>query len=95
MLLIPFVENAFKHGISLEKRSWIRIGLECDDAKLSFTVRNSVNVVLVNDSQQGSSGIGLQNVRERLQLLYPGRYELHYGRQDDEFVVTLKININS
>jgi hypothetical protein len=95
MLLIPFVENAFKHGISLEQKSWIRIGLECDGAQLSFKVRNSLHPALMNDTEQGKSGIGLQNVQERLQLLYPGRHELHYGPQADEFVVTLKITTNS
>jgi len=95
MLLIPFVENAFKHGISLEQKSWIRISLECDSAQLSFKVRNSIHRALPNDTEPGKSGIGLQNVRDRLLLLYSGRHELRYGQEANEFVVTLKINTNS
>lgn len=92
MLLIPFVENAFKHGISMEQKSWIRISLECDGTQLFLRVRNSIRPVLLNDTEAGNSGIGLQNVCERLLLLYPGRHELYYGREVDEFVITLKIN---
>jgi hypothetical protein len=95
MLLIPFVENAFKHGISLEQKSWISISLECAGGRLNFQMRNSLHAALANDTERGKSGTGLQNVRERLQLLYPGRHELHYGREAGEFVVTLKINTNS
>jgi hypothetical protein len=95
MLLIPFVENAFKHGISMEQKSWIRISLECDGNQLFFRVRNSVRPALLNDTEAGNSGIGLQNVRERLLLLYPGRHELYYGREVDEFVINLKIKTNS
>jgi len=95
MLLIPFVENAFKHGISLEQRSWISISLECAGGLLNFRVRNSLHTALANDTEQGKSGIGLQNVRERLQLLYPGRHELRYGPQADEFVINLQINTKS
>jgi hypothetical protein len=95
MLLIPFVENAFKHGISMEQKSWIRISLECDGMQLFFRVRNSVHPALVNDTERGNSGIGLQNVRERLLLLYPERHELCCGRAGDEFVINLKISTNS
>jgi hypothetical protein len=94
MLLIPFVENAFKHGISFEQKSWINISLECDGGQLNFRVRNKLHPALANDTERGKSGIGLQNVRERLLLHYPGRHELYYGPQADEFVVTLKINVN-
>ncbi|HVY74382.1 MAG TPA: histidine kinase [Puia sp.] len=95
MLLIPFVENAFKHGIRLDRRSWISIRLECAEKELSFKVVNSLHPRLVNDMESGRSGIGLQNVRDRLLLLYPGRHELHYGSEDDAFVVTLKLNIQA
>lgn len=95
MLLIPFVENAFKHGISLEHKSWISISLECAGGRLNFRVRNSLHTALINDTEKGKSGIGLPNVRERLHLIYPGRHELQYGPQADEFVINLQINTKS
>ena len=91
MLLIPFVENAFKHGISMAERSWIAIKLECDDQDISFEVRNSVHEQKTNDPEENHSGIGLQNVQERLRILYPGRYEFKYGIEDDGYVVKLMI----
>jgi hypothetical protein len=91
MLLIPFVENAFKHGISLQEKSWIKIKLSCEDRQLKFEVRNSVHEALVNDPEKENSGIGLQNVRERLHLFYKGRYELNYGVEGKEFMVNLTI----
>jgi hypothetical protein len=95
MLLIPFVENAFKHGISLQEKSWIRIILECAENQISLEVRNSVHPALANDPEQGKLGIGLQNVRERLLISYEGRHELKYGIEGDEFIVNLSVQTNS
>ena len=94
MLLIPFVENAFKHGISLTEKSWIRIKLECDDQRINFEVRNSIHPSAATDPERAESGIGLKNVGERLKLLYPGRYHFDYGPQGSQFVagVTIKAN---
>jgi two-component system, LytTR family, sensor kinase len=95
MLLIPFVENAFKHGIRLERRSWITIALACTNGQLVFRVGNSLHPVLANDMERGRTGIGLDNVRDRLLLLYPHRHELKYGAEADSFLVTLTINLSS
>ena len=91
MLLIPFIENAFKHGVSLTEKSWIKIKLDCDDQNINFEVRNSVHRSANNDPERGQSGIGLQNVKERLLLLYPGRHQLTYGAQGNEFVASLTV----
>jgi sensor histidine kinase YesM len=91
MLLIPFVENAFKHGISLSERSWINIKLECDDKHICFEVRNSIHPSVKNDPEKENTGIGLQNVRERLLILYPGNHQFTYGEDNGEFVVRLTI----
>jgi hypothetical protein len=93
MLLIPFVENAFKHGVSLTEKSWIKIKLECDDQNINFEVRNSVHPSANHDPEGGQSGIGLQNVKERLQLLYPGKHQFAYGAEGDEFVARLTISL--
>lgn len=89
MLLIPFVENAFKHGISLQERSWIKIMLRCDDRQIYFETRNSLHARPQGDPGKDTSGIGLNNVRERLQWLYPGRYDLEVNQTGTEFVVRL------
>jgi sensor histidine kinase YesM len=94
MLLIPFVENAFKHGISLNEKSWIRIMLECSDETINFEVRNSVHSSIESDTEQEGPGIGLINVRDRLKLLYPGRHELRIGDDKNEFVARLVITGN-
>src|SRR6202000_2564645 len=95
MLLIPFVENAFKHGVSLTERSWIKIKLVCNDQYVNFEVRNSIHQAAGTDPEREQSGIGLQNVRDRLLLLYPGRHHLDYGMQEQgkEFVASLSLKL--
>ncbi len=89
MLLIPFVENAFKHGISLQGKSWINIKLECDESFVCFEVRNSIHRRLEGDTEKDQSGIGLKNVAERLKLVYPGRHELKVVESENEFTAKL------
>lgn len=92
MLLIPLVENAFKHGISLQQPSWINISLACNTDSLQFIVRNSIHSLNTHDTEKHQSGIGLQNVTERLKLLYSGRYFFQATTQGDEFTATLHLN---
>lgn len=94
MMLIPFVENAFKHGIHSSEKSWIRIKLDCDKDSIRFEVRNSVHPAQTNDPEKEHSGIGLENVKERLHLFYANRHQLHYGSDGKEFIVTLSIATN-
>lgn len=91
MLLIPFVENAFKHGISLQEKSWVRIRLHCDEKNIHFRVSNSVHSRKDNDPERTSPGIGLKNVVGRLKLLYPGKHELEVHASPVEFIVKLSI----
>jgi two-component system LytT family sensor kinase len=91
MLLIPFVENAFKHGISLQERSWIDINLACAETFICFEVRNSIHPRFEGDTEKDRSGIGLKNVAERLKLLYPGRHELQVSESGNEFIAKLVI----
>ncbi|WP_160718148.1 sensor histidine kinase [Chitinophaga solisilvae] len=94
MLLIPFVENAFKHGISLRNRSRIVISLSCNEHQVFFDVYNSVHPRPDNDPERDGMGIGLNNVRERLALLYPYRHELSIRHTANEFFVHLTIDVN-
>ena len=97
LLFISFVENAFKHGISYQQKSFIHINLEISDDKvITFVCNNSkflVRPTLSNAPQQKTkeSGIGLENVRKRLSLLFPGRHDLSITETDKEFQVKLKI----
>lgn len=91
MILIPFVENAFKHGVSLQEKSWIKVVLTCDEKQIRFEVRNSVHARAQHDPEKDHSGIGLQNVLERLNLLYPGRHEINIQTNEQEYIIQLSI----
>jgi hypothetical protein len=91
MLFIPLVENAFKHGISLKERSWIKINLVCTEKDILFEVCNSVHVKTENDTEKERSGIGFKNVLERLKLIYGGRFQVSVNKDDNEFFVKLAI----
>ena len=91
MLLIPFVENAFKHGISLQEKSWINIRLDCTEKHIHFEVRNSVHSRHKEDPEETRSGIGMKNVIHRLKLAYGGRHEFYVHGDEKEFFVQLVI----
>lgn len=94
MLLIPFVENAFKHGISFRQPSHININLETRENTLYFDVYNSKHFRVENDPEKDKSGIGLNNVKQRLQLLYPGRHELNIRETGKEYFIHLTIQLS-
>ncbi|MBZ5857255.1 sensor histidine kinase [Flavihumibacter profundi] len=95
MLLIPLVENAFKHGISHQEKSWIHIRLECGDNTIYFEVKNSLHKNRDTIQDNDASGIGLANVRERLNLIYPNRHELYIHQDAREFIARLLIKETS
>jgi LytS/YehU family sensor histidine kinase len=90
MLLIPFVENAFKHGSRNVASPGIRIRLSVEEQEIRFEVSNHVrkNNDLTRDKV---GGIGLNNIRRRLNLLYPGRHKLEIRSVDELFTVQLTI----
>ena len=87
LILIGFVENAFKHGVNAEENSHVAIDINIDKTRLLVKVRN--NKVKVQHKEE--SGIGLQNVRDRLQHLYPATHTLSIENTDTYFLVTLTI----
>jgi two-component system, LytTR family, sensor kinase len=91
MMLNPFVENAFKHGVSLQYPSWIYITLTLDATRLYFKVHNSLHKKAEADPEENSSGVGLVNVRKRLELLYPGKHTLDIQQSDKDFFVSLTL----
>jgi len=90
MLLIPFVENAFKHGVGMVQNPSIDIELNDDKKSLFFSVRNQVSKQN-SEIKDESSGIGLANVRRRLELLYPDQHELNIHEKEDSYLVELTI----
>jgi LytS/YehU family sensor histidine kinase len=90
MILQTFVENSFKHGANgISGDSWINIDLQVVQNKLTFSVINSKRKTILNEGH----GIGLKNVRRRLELLYPGRYELDIKDSDDAYEVLLRLEL--
>ena len=97
MILIPFVENAFKYGVSTTEASRIAINVSCTKEVLSLRVENTIHT-RPDSSSPGSldenlGGLGLINVRARLRLLYPKRHRLVHGAQEDTYRVELDVTL--
>ena len=90
LLLIPFVENAFKHGISYLEENTIDISLKASPDQLILRVENPV-VKKDPGPEPGESGVGLKNVRRRLELQYPGRHEIRTEEAVSRYIVHLTI----
>jgi LytS/YehU family sensor histidine kinase len=92
LLFLPFVENSFKHGVShVLDQCWVNLHLHAGKDFISFNLSNSV---AKNETNAGAGGIGLQNVKKRLDLLYPQQYELHISEEQEIFNVKLHISIS-
>jgi len=91
LLLITFLENAFKHGVSDQADAcWIKVDLVYNTDNVSYSVCNSkVN----NHVNKEKSGFGLDNLRKRLDLHYPDKHSLTVNETDDEFAIDLKIQL--
>jgi len=89
MLLVPFVENAFKHGTGDIDNPEIGIALISDDKMLYFRVSNKFNPAEIH--KDDSHGIGLNNVKRRLALLYPGMHQLSIRQDENYYTVNLQI----
>lgn len=90
MLLIPFVENAFKHSLTFNKKTEIIIHLEVINNQLQFYISNTINPYRTQQ-EESASGLGLQNVMRRLELLYPNRHELKIEQEANNFIVYLNL----
>jgi sensor histidine kinase YesM len=93
MMLIPFIENAFKHGISTKNKSWIKINLRCLKGSIHLDVVNSVHAKKATEDPKDESGIGLDNVRKRLELLYPNTHSLTIVANDAEHFVHFSLQL--
>ena len=93
LLLVIFVENAFKHGISYRTKSFVEISLQPHGDRLLFSCRNSRPEIKHDENMKG--GVGLSNVRRRLDLLFPGNYTLDIKEQEDTYTVHLDIPLTN
>lgn len=93
LLLVIFVENAFKHGISYRTKSFVEISLKPQADRLLFSCRNSRPEIKHDENMKG--GVGLSNVRRRLDLLFPGNYTLDIKEQEDTYTVHLDIPLTN
>lgn len=93
LLLITFVENAFKHGArGNDPGAFVRLQLTAEGNELDFTLENNIGEVNEVESMP-HRGVGLENVKRRLQLLYPGRHRLQANRVENNFVVRLNLQM--
>ncbi len=93
LLLIPFVENAFKHSrIADETAAWIDITISVENNILLFKCENSVPLSAFKKDK--TSGIGLENVKRRLLILYPDKHELSISQPEHKFKVDLKLHLD-
>jgi LytS/YehU family sensor histidine kinase len=93
MLLLPLVENSFKHGVDAKRiNAWVHISLDVFAERMVFNISNSLSEKGTKDKEHG--GIGLTNLKKRLNLLYPERYSFELTEDVDKFEINLEIELN-
>jgi sensor histidine kinase YesM len=90
LIFIPFVENAFKYGVSTKEQSVITIHIKSYGSTIEFYAKNLI-VQSANNLME-NTGIGINNVKRRLALLYPDKYQLTNVTENDSYIVKLTIN---
>lgn len=93
MLLIPFVENAFKHGTGMIEEPTIVVDLKASNKQVHFSVQNKTSAAATEEVKDKTSGIGLSNVKRRLNLLYGNRHTLDIKNENGWFVTSLHLNL--
>lgn len=93
LLLLPLVENAFKYGLnSVSKNGFVRINIIAEDKTVQVIVENNIPPVKNNEALK-SLGIGIENVKQRLQILYPGKYTINIENKAASFFVNLQLQL--
>jgi LytS/YehU family sensor histidine kinase len=91
LLLLPFIENCFKHGISnILDQPWLSLHITTENNLMTMKLLNSKPA---NRFSKQEPGIGIENVRKRLALLYPNRHELVINEEEEVFIVILKVEL--
>ena len=97
LLLIPLLENSFKHGMSQQlNEKWITLDIQIDEDRMLFNLANSKNPGSgIPKLNRIEGGIGLENVRRRMELLYPGGYSLEISNEENHFRVILNLPLKN
>jgi sensor histidine kinase YesM len=97
LLLIPLLENSFKHGMSQQlNEKWITLDIQINDDRLLFNLANSKNPgSAIPEMNRKDGGIGLENVRRRLELLYHGEYSFTIRNEENQFRVILDLPLKN
>jgi sensor histidine kinase YesM len=93
MLFIPFVENAFKHGMNPNEVSQLKIDITAKGDKIQFVIENSVDENFEAYYKEKGFGIGIENVKSRLKHIYPDRHNISIAKTNDKFIVILSVDI--
>lgn len=91
LLVIPYIENAFKYGVSINEACFIEMSYHVRNQQLEFICRNSI--IKTNDKLEKGTGTGLENTQKRLDLYYSSGYQLNTSWSDNVFLVTLMVNL--
>jgi len=93
LIFITFLENAFKHGVTnTSTGAWVNISIELNGKECIYMVENS-KIIRTNPIKEEKSGFGLQNVQRRLELSYPGQFQLRFEDKPDRYFVQLNISL--
>lgn len=92
LILLPFVENSFKHGASEQlEKCWVNLHVHADGGNFTFNLSNSRTT---QPAKENAGGIGLQNIRKRLELMYPGRYTMTVNQEEEMYAVKLQLQLH-
>ncbi|MFP5042576.1 sensor histidine kinase [Parasediminibacterium sp. JCM 36343] len=91
LIFIPFVENAFKYGVSTKEKSTITFHMQTSDKRVLFSASNKI--VQTENKNRETTGIGINNVKRRLDLLYPNKHRLQIFNTDQTFSIQLEITL--
>ena len=94
LILLSFVENAFKHGVRGNKNPEVKIKLHLGEDLLKFEIWNNKPEIIDNTIQEGNNGLGASNVKRQLDLLYPQQYQLHVDDQPNSYFVSLSLPLS-
>jgi len=94
LILLPLVENAFKHGASKDlTQPKVHISLKVIEKQLHFNIFNSKSTLIQGPKENTNHGIGATNIKRRLDLIYPDNYALHIDEKEDSYSLRLEINL--
>ena len=95
MLMIPFVENAFKHGVNPNSVSELKVTFQIVENRFQFVIENSVDKNFEAFYKEKGFGIGIQNVRQRLEHIYPDRHTLSIADTGERFIVIMAVELSN